>query len=519
MKIHVKSKYIIVPVNPKLPDKHISFLQNGKEVYYLDVKLDNISPCFEAYADVTRFIGTELDLNISPEMNIIWRESNTIDIPDLYHEPMRPQVHFSTKNGWNNDPNGMIFLDGVYHMFYQHNPCDPTWGNMHWGHAVSRDLLHWEEKEIALFPDQFGTMFSGSAVLDSKNITGFSKNDTPPVLLYYTAAGTPYTQCLAYSCDGLKTIQKYDGNPIIPYIIGRNRDPKVVWCEELNSYLLALYLSDDRYLLFTSNNMINWQILQEIILEGDNECPDLYCMKNDNGERRWVFIGAHDRYLVGEFKEGKFVPTQPVQTLHFGSSGYAAQSFSNLPEGRNIRVSWMRWNHISEKNFSQQMGIPVDLSLKTYNGIEYLCATPVPEIQTLFQNTKEYSNIVLDGVNTVFFPVSTDAQLIRLEADLSSKAQLTLGWFGRKMVLDMAKNKLSLQESAGPLSITKNKLDVTILIDRCSVEIFADGGRIYFADSNPSTVCDFNIPQITLYADRPCVVNALEIHALNPIWE
>lgn len=186
-------------------------------------------------------------------------------------------------------------------MFYQHNPVGNGWGNMHWGHAESDDLVHWEEKEIALFPDEMGTMWSGSAVIDTNNVTGFKENEHAPLILFYTAVGTdtsktaadkPFVQCLAYSVDGGETFKKYQKNPIIPQAIIGNRDPKVVYCEEMGCYLMALYMSGNEFRLYKSDNLIDWKSFQNLSIPGDDECPELYPIIADSGKKYWILTGA-----------------------------------------------------------------------------------------------------------------------------------------------------------------------------------------------------------------------------------
>lgn len=196
---------------------------------------------------------------------------------ETYHELHRPQLHFSARKGWINDPNGLVFLDGVWHLFFQHNPESTVWGNMTWGHAVSDDLIHWRQLEHAMYPDEHGSMFSGSAVVDHGNTAGFGAG---ALVFLYTAAGSfakparQYTQCLAYSTDNGQTLKKYQGNPVLNWIEADNRDPKIIWHAGTRRWVMVLYLNDDRYQLHTSSDLKTWAHLQDLRLEGDDECPD-----------------------------------------------------------------------------------------------------------------------------------------------------------------------------------------------------------------------------------------------------
>ena len=218
----INNKYITVPVNMNSKRKKIRFFENDQLIWDFDAHIDFISPRFYTYVNISHLMGKTLTLTSSPEIDMSFTFADSIPSDSYYTEEYRPMVHFSAKIGWINDPNGLVYVNGVYHMFFQHNPADINWGNMTWGHAVSKDLVHWCELDSALQPDELGTMFSGSGIIDTKNVTGLKKAELDPVLVYYTAAGgnsaisagKGHTQCMAYSLDGGMTFTKYIGNPV-----------------------------------------------------------------------------------------------------------------------------------------------------------------------------------------------------------------------------------------------------------------------------------------------------------------
>ncbi len=516
MEIKIKSKYLIFPVNRLASKKKLTFSENGKTAYQLDVKLDLIAPQFSAYVDVQRFIGQTLTVSVTPEMPVAYRESDTMDVSGVYEEEYRPKVHFTTKNGWNNDPNGLVYLNGEYHMFYQHNPCDVEWANMHWGHAVSRDLMHWEEKDVALFPDETGAMFSGSAILDEKGITEFSENGSKAALLFYTAT-SPYSQYIAYSADGLKTVKKREG-AVIPHIVGSNRDPKVVFCEEWNAYALALYLEKDIFGIFRSDDLINWRLIQKISISGDNECPDIFPINDNNGKRKWVLIGAHDRYLVGEMNATGFVPLQEALTLHYGKSAYAGQSFSGLPGGRVVRVDWDKTN-IKTPRFCSQMGFPCDLTLTLVGDTYYLAQNPILEIETLFEEALEYPCVQVSDGKEFASALKPEPYFIRIDAKkLEKDTVLKLDIFGRSFTVNAKDNTVSIERNVFPLSISGEGLKMDVIVDRLSFEIYLDGGRVYASFMEEATVPDHNLPTLKISSSGVNTLDAVRIYRLGSIW-
>ena len=515
MTVKISKKYLIFPVNISAAMRRVRMNMNGETVYALNLALDNETPKFKAYIDVSRFVGSELDISVSPEFPLTLGESDTMDIEGLYSEELRPQAHFSTKNGWINDPNGLVYLDGNYHMFYQHNPGAPCWENMHWGHAVSKDLIHWEEKDMALYPDETGTMFSGSAIVDNKNTLGLQTGDLPTGVLFYTSTA-PFCQRMAYSTDGFKTIKKYENNPVIEHIVDANRDPSVVYCDELGKYVIALYLEKDIYALFTSDDLVNWTELQRIQMEGDNECPDLFCINTLDGERKWVLIGAHDRYLVGDFVDGKFVSVQDIRSLHFGNSAYAGQSFANLPEGRAVRVDWLRWHEFRSDGFSQQMSLPLDMSLDKIDGIYHLSVLPVKEVETIYKKSEKYENTALKADKQISYALEDSAYLFKLSGKIQTDSKLTVSFFGKKIECDFKENRVTLGKHIAPLTYTGKEFNLTVVVDRCTTELFADDGRIYITEC---TVADRNMREFSVKTDKDYTIENIELHSLESIWK
>ena len=514
MTITITRKYLIFPTNPRCAVKTVTLSSGSTLLYDFTLRLDNIAPTFPACVDVSRFIGQTLTLAVEPDMPLFVEQADEMPLDGLWDEPLRPQVHFTVKNGWNNDPNGLIFHDGYYHMFFQYNPCAAEWGNMHWGHAVSRDLLHWAEQDIALFPDAHGTMYSGAAITDTAGLAGLGDG---AMLLYYTAAGgrnllsrgQPSTQCLAYSTDGGKTFAKHPANPILPHIEGRNRDPKVIWVEEMRTYVMALYLAEDRYALLRSDDLLAWTQFQTIRLPGDSECPDLYVLPCGD-ERLWVFSGASDFYLVGRFTADGFVPAGEPRHLTGSKVSYAAQSFSGIPDGRVIRFWWDRLGAPGDR-FSQQMSIPTEMHLEEEAGVYHLCAAPIRELESLYRGGETLTDYTADT------PVRLDTGHVPLDLTLElpwCDAVLTLDLFGTQLVCDMPRNQLTCGNDKIALRTTDRDLSLRLIIDRCSLEIFADGGRICLTRL---MLCDPNLPRVILSADRPVRIGRLAWHALASI--
>lgn len=432
-----------------------------------------------------------------------------------------PYVHFTARKGWINDPNGLVAytspLTGktVYHLFFQHNPNDVVWGDMHWGHAISEDLFHWKELPIALYPDEKGTMFSGSAVVDKENRTGLKEGKEDVILLYYTCAGNRFTQNLAYSTDGGITFKKYRNNPLIAELNPGNRDPKVIFCEELNKFLLALYFDGFRYELFVSSNLLDWEFLQEVIIEGDGECPDIYplCVDGNAQERRWVIGGAAGRYVVGEFREGKFVPLQESRQLCYSPDHcYASQTYSGLENGRRIGFGWQRNLPFDGAPFCGQMSVPLELSLHR-DGEEYtLRAQPIAEISALTAEKEVIENLYIEEEKPYEMPLNSAAYQIRV--DTEEDCDFTITVFGQEICLKKGENSVQVGNNSFSFEKKSAKGGFLLIVDKYSAEMFFGEGEAFIT---APLLCDYSCAALTVSAPTAVRIKKLEVTRLTSI--
>ena len=334
-----------------------------------------------------------------------------------YHESFRPQFHFSPRKNWTNDPNGLVFYKGEYHLFFQHNPTGINWGNMTWGHAVSPDLVHWTQLENAIHPDKLGTIFSGSAVVDWNNTAGFQTGDEKVIVCIYTSAGKPFTQSIAYSNDRGRTWTKYDENPVLKHIIGGNRDPRVFWHAPSKKWVMALYLDRDKYGLFGSRNLKEWTKLSDVPPCGASECPDMFELPvdGDTQNTRWVFWGGNSNYLIGKFDGTTVTKEAGPFRFEFGNNYYAAQTYNDIPkeDGRRIQIAWMKGGRYPGMPFNQQMSFPSVLTLRTLPEGIRLCREPVGEIEKLHDKQHTFKDLLLkpgdDPLKDIWAICSTSA--------------------------------------------------------------------------------------------------------------
>lgn len=475
-----------------------------------------------------------------------------------YSDKHRPQIHFSPRKGWMNDPNGMVYQNGKYHLFYQHYPDSTVWGPMHWGHAVSKDLVHWEELPIALYPDATGTIFSGSAVIDKNNTAGFGADAMVAIYTSHNHAMEKEgfdkieTQSIAYSLDEGKTWIKYKGNPVLPNPGIRDfRDPKVSWNESTQKWIMTLAVTD-HIDFYSSPDLKNWTKESEF---GKNagahggvwECPDLFPLYDD-GKEVWVLIvninpggpngGSATQYFTGKFDGHVFTPDDTnVKWIDYGPDEYAGITWSNTGE-RKIFMGWMsNWmyaNIVPTQRWRSATTIARELALRRSGNTYLLTSVPVKEIDTLSLNTYNAKKIKAKTFDlTAKTGKLNGPALLKLKADELKEFSITLSnKAGEKLVMgyDKSTNQYYIDRSgAGNTSFHKdfgNKIiapriapakntDIILVIDNASVEWFADNGAsVLTAIFFPST--DFTDVSIT--STDGFIIQSLSFDHLKSIW-
>jgi len=528
----IGERYLNLPVKNGAPQRLVHFLIGGELLREFKIELADGEPDFWVYLDVSEFKGKTAKLRVDQAprtgggFDRVFQDDTFPGEDHLYEEELRPQFHFTSKRGWNNDTNGMMYYDGEYHLFWQHNPFGWRWGNMTWGHAVSTDLVHWTELGDAVHPDKMGTIFSGSGVVDKWNTAGFQTGEEDVLVCVYTSAGgtnpwsqgQPFTQSISYSNDRGRTWTKYADNPVVDHIKGSNRDPKVIWYEPGGHWVMVLYLDGGEMGFFTSDDLKSWQFQSK--LKCFHECPELFELpiNGDPSRTRWVLYGGSGDYLVGSFNGKVFRPDDDAVKFQYGNCFYASQTFNNVPEsdGRRIQMAWGRVA-MPEMPFNQMILFPVTLTLRTTDDGLRLFAEPVHEIARLHQKTWRWQNQTLEpGVN----PLGTiRGELFHIEArlDVSETQRCGLAVRGVPVLYDVRKREIACHDRTAPLKPQNGVITLELLVDRTSIEIFANDGQVYMPIGvhlvdKPATLDVFT-------EEGELGIRDLAVHELESIWQ
>ena len=529
-------QYLMLPVQENIDDARINVLVDGKIAETIYVRLAKSKTDFMVPYDLSPYKGKEVIFDIvtpqgrssvrEAKEDACWKGMELVDpfVMTDTEKKYRPLFHHAPLYGWMNDPNGMFYKDGVWHLYYQYNPYGSKWQNMTWGHSTSTDLINWEHQPEAIRPDGLGSIFSGSSVIDHEGTAGFGKD---AVVALYTSAGTSQMQSLAHSLDGGRTFVKYPGNPVIT-LESEARDPNMFWNDATKEWNLVLaHALDHEMLFFTSPDLKTWTLESafgkgEGAQDGVWECPDLFKLPVDGtGEEKWVLIcninpggpfgGSAVQYFVGDW-DGKTFKADtdaegkvPTKWLDYGKDNYALVSWSDAPDGRRTAIGWMsNWQYAADvptMQFRSANTLPREIGLfKGPDGQIYASSAPSPELTAMRGRLAVSKGSVKAGKNPVSFALPSENSgicEILLDIDGGSKEDVTLtlsNKAGNKvdMVYDAGKHTMSFdRRESGIVDFSENfpavtvsptfesngRISLRIFIDRSSIEVFGNGGE------------------------------------------
>ncbi|MBL1409157.1 DUF4980 domain-containing protein [Sphingobacterium faecale] len=532
-RIEQKYNWLKIPVKNGASKHKVVLKVGGDAVRSFDIELALDRVDWYTYINlndwkgemISIYLDTVLDLAVHHKL--FQQTAQETYSTDLYQEKHRPQFHFSAKKGWLNDPNGLVYYKGEYHLFFQHNPYGLHWGNMHWGHAVSTDLVHWRELEIALFPDHRGTMFSGSAIVDISNSSGLGTLENPPLLLFYTCAEGTWEQGIAYSLDG-RTFQKIS-EVAIPKIVPGNRDPKVIWHEESKKWILTLYVTEEHeqhaVYFFNSDDLRNWKQISTIRGgRGEDkylyECPEFYQLKSDSGmaETKWVLSAVDGSYAIGDFDGMMFKPDFERLRGNYGRGYYAAQVFNNTPNDIRIEIGW-RHTHtaVDGMTFNQSMSIPMELSMGKRGDMLFVRRNPIAELTQLRKKKHTWQKQIFNSaMNNPFREISFGELEIDIDLLPQDKSLFEINMYGILLSYDQNTEQLRVDGVVNTIPLIDGRLKLHLFIDRVGVEIFAQDGEFYIPINKNTNSHSERLSLKVLNGKVIC--KKLDVYELSSIW-
>jgi fructan beta-fructosidase len=515
--IHISKRYLNVPIADKSKMGVFAIQVGGVERREFPAQLADGTPDYWVFLDVSEFKGQTITLaGPSPEAALgrIYQSNKIEGAATLYRERNRPQFHFTVKRGWSNDVNGPIFYKGQYHLFWQAFPFGTHWdtGFMYWGHAVSKDLIHWRELAPALMLDRLGAVWSGTSFVDRDNAGGWGKGALVVAYTAFDRKTRKQVQCLAYSTDDGKTFTRYAGNPVLDTNdeVGSKdtRDPKVFWYAPTKHWVMVLF-EKDGLSVFNSTDLKVWT--RKSHFKGLYECPDLFELPVDGDakNKRWVLHGGSWNYYIGSFDGETFRPESGElryaegKNLHGSDALYAAQSFVDMPDGRRVQMAWGRMTP-EGMPFNQMILFPTEMKLVTTPEGLRMRATPIAEIERLHGTGQALSSLTV---------AQADAAL-----DTAGMGPLDV-----KMTVSVAKgDELALQYGGSTLATIRaaelkdGKGSVEVLIDKAVAEIFVDEGARYIVRETSTAGGGKGLELGS--GDGGTTVSRLEIFKMKSIW-
>lgn len=519
-------KFLLLPVQENAPEGKVNIIVNNEFQLEQNINIRLAREKVDYYVplDLSAYQGKSVSVDVTgmPSSSLCWKE---IKLSDTFYssnrETYRPVYHHTPVYGWMNDPNGMFYKDGVYHLYFQYNPYGSMWANMTWGHSTSTDLTHWTYEGTAIVPDAWGAIFSGSCVVDKDNTAGFGKG---AVVAFYTSAkSTPWgdvqSQSMAYSLDNGKTFIKYEHNPILTSTERDFRDPKVFWYAPGKHWVMMLAVGQEMQ-IYSSGNLKEWKKESSFgAMQGAHggvwECPDLVEVAVEGSkEKKWVLIcnlnpggpfgGSAAQYFVGSFDGKKFVNESPTQTkwLDWGKDNYATVTWSNAPAGRCIALGWMsNWqyaNNVPTTQYRSANTLARDLTLYRAGGELYLKSKPSPEIKKARAEEKKISTFEVKGNYEVASLLADNKGAYEIEMTIENKGTSKIDFSlmnekGEKVAMyyDVVRKQFVMDRSASGIvgfsrdfpAVTvapvrnTDQIHLRLFIDRSSVEAFGEDGE------------------------------------------
>jgi sucrose-6-phosphate hydrolase SacC (GH32 family) len=496
------NQFINFPVKLTNSYRVVALLVNGLAVQEFNIALGTASNYdFYAFLDLSAYQNTQMVVRVDAtnglHLSDFIQSSAPVTTVPIYQEALRPIYHFTPRRGFNNDPNGMVYYNGEYHLCYQHNPYDVVVGNQNWGNAVSADLVHWQELSEAIYADALGQAWSGSSVVDWNNSAGFGTN---ALVSFYTSAGGHgnnnlmsegqlFSQSLAYSLDQGRTWIKYTNNPVVPNVQGDNRDPKVIWDSAANKWCMVFWLANNDFGFFSSTNLLNWTQTSTFTFPNVIEVPELFQLPLDGNTNnlQWIFYAGAGHYYVGLFDGNSFTAQYGPFSIRGGNCFAAGQTFNNLPasDGRRILIANATGNY-PNMPFNCGMDFPVQLTLQTTGSTPLIYVNPVNEVALLRTSTNTWPAQALpNGMNVMS---NTTGEAFELDAKFQpgTSGQVVFNLGGTMVTYNNLIQRIDCEGITNALSPSNGVVELHFLVDRGFLEIYANAGLLYMPMSiNP----------------------------------
>jgi len=540
----IEKRYLNFPISDTGKVFQTIVLIDGVELGAFNIALATEKPDWWAFIDVDQFKGKTVEVKVkdaTPRQPVFLQADNIPGTENLYREKFRPRIHFTSRRGWLNDPNGLVYYKGAYHLFYQHNPMGLLSDNVCWGHAVSPDLFHWKELPGLLFPNsRTGQSWTGSAIIDARNQLGLKKGPEDTMVLFYlrTRSGLSY----AYSTDGGLTFNDYKENPVLTHPGDRIDSPKPIWYEAGKYWVAPVFdhveRPDDpigRYCtvaFYKSDDLKKWTKTGDIGRVGFlAECPDLFPLPvdGDKGKQKWVLILSDGSYIVGSFdgkgmrnEKGSPATVQDIQSaLTLGGDYYATMSWSNIPasDGRRIQIAWMNDNAVpyGDNHFNQQMSLPLELSLYSTDAGMRMRMYPVRELAGLRGREYSWNNVPMTTGSDPLAQIKTDAPLdIEAELKVSDFTKVEFDLRGFHVHYDASMHMLTCKGARARVPSHDGVIKFRMILDRFSMELFVNDGEVFMpilaANSQPDTKLSLRMVR------GEGVIRALRVYELKSVW-